>query len=408
MAPGSEPGATAGARSVCSAPVTSPADLNWLRRAIALARKGLFQVEPNPPVGCVLVSPQAGVVGEGWHAAYGGPHAEVAALAAAGARARGSTAYVSLVPCSRTGKTAPCTQALTRAGIARVLYAASDPLEPADGSGLKELEAAGIAVQGPLLAEEAEPLLVPWRAALARPRPWVVLKWAMGISGHIAPAAGVGGRVSGPKAQRWLHDLRAHVDAVAVGSETVLVDDPRLTCRLVGGPPHGRGQPLRVVFDGRLRLPDSARVWQDLRQAKLVVVTDARQQGARVESLKARGAQVICVPSDEAGLDLKAALEALHALGVRRLLVEGGARLLGSLVRWGLADQVSVLVAPRLFGGAQAVSAVSDTGIESLETALDLQDVVWRRLGDDLLLQGFVPPRPAEHCASRPPPRQGR
>lgn len=375
--------------------MTSPADLNWLRRAIALARKGLFQVEPNPPVGCVLVSPQAGVVGEGWHAAYGGPHAEVAALAAAGARARGSTAYVSLVPCSRTGKTPPCTQALMGAGIARVLYAAADPLEPADGSGLAELKAAGIAVEGPLLAQEARPLLAPWLEAQTRPRPWVVLKWAMGLSGHIAPAAGVGGRVSGSKAQRWLHDLRAHVDAVAVGSQTVLVDDPQLTCRLVGGPPDGRGQPLRVVFDGRLRLPEGARLWQDLGQAGLVVITDARHEPARLTSLRARGAEVICVRADEAGLDLGSALEALHRLGVRRLLVEGGARLLGSLVRSGLADQVSVLVAPRLFGGRRAVSALTDTGIDSLEQSLDLQDVVWRRLGDDLLLQGFVPPRRA-------------
>ncbi len=367
-----------------------PEDLAWLRRAVALARKGCFQVEPNPPVGCVLVGP-GGVVGEGWHRAYGGPHAEVEALARAGAAARGATAYVSLAPCSRTGKTPPCTRALLAAGVARVVYAEADPAEPADGSGLAGLVAAGVAVEGPVPAADGAALLARFVAARTRARPWVALKWAIDLTGHAAPRRGAGGAVSGPVARRWLHDLRAHVDAVAVGSETVLVDDPRLTSRLAGGVPDGRSQPLRVVFDRRLRCPPAARLFEDLSASGVVIVTRPEADPARAAALAARGARLLPVAASSEGEWLAAGLGALHALGVRRLLVEGGPRLHGAFVRAGLGDQASVLVAPRLFGGPDPVPGVHDVGIPDATAALHLEETAWRRLGDDLLLQGYFP-----------------
>jgi diaminohydroxyphosphoribosylaminopyrimidine deaminase/5-amino-6-(5-phosphoribosylamino)uracil reductase len=379
---------------------TPEADLAWMERALSLARKGHFGVEPNPPVGCVLVRGADGVVGEGWHAAYGGPHAEVAALALAGERARGATAYVSLVPCSRQGKTGPCTEALRRAGVARVVYAADDPEEPATGAGLHPLRESGVRVEGPLLPERGAQVVRRFLEARARPRPWVVLKWAMAITGHVAARRGAGGAVSGERALRFAHDLRAHVDAVAVGMGTVRADDPRLTCRLVGGPPDERPQPLRVVFDPGLTTPPGARLLATIDEAPVLFFCASGAPATARRALEARGAQVVVVPSAERGLSLPAALARLREGGVRRLLVEGGARLHGSFLRAGLADQATVIVAPRILGGPDAVAAVEDAGFPDAAGAPALEEVAWRRLGDDLLLQGYVPTAAPEGAAN--------
>ncbi len=371
-------------------------DATRLARALALARKGAFQVEPNPPVGCVIEPPGGGIVGESWHGAFGGPHAEIGALALAGDGARGATAYVSLAPCGVTGKTPPCAEALIAAGIARVVYAVPDPHPDEGGRGLGALRAAGIetvAADG-VLREEGEELIARFRSTLGRPRPWVVLKWAMSLDGRIAACRGQGGAISGVRARRLTHDWRAHADAVAVGIETVLADDPRLTCRLQGGVPHGRPQPLRVVFDSRLRLGDGARLWDDVPEAGLLVVTTGAADARRRAAIEARGGQVVEVaPATSAGrgVDLAAAMCALHERGVRRLLVEGGARIHGAFLRADLADQVSAFVAPIVLGGTEAVPAVEDAGIGSIADALHLGEIVWRRLGEDLLLQGYVP-----------------
>lgn len=365
----------------------SDRDLDRLRRAIALASKGCFGVEPNPPVGCVL-DKDGRVVGEGWHAAYGGPHAEVVALDRAGGEARGATAYVSLQPCSRVLKTGACTDALRRAGVSRVVYAASDP--NMDSEDLGVLRNAGIQVQGPLLEEEAAPLLERFRRALGRKRPWVSLKWAMSLDGRIAPARGRGGRISGTRSQALVHDLRGHADAVAVGVETVLVDDPRLTCRLEGGVPDGRDQPLRVVFDSSLRTPPTSLLLDDAPHVPVLVIC-VQADPQRRRALEECGAEVAVVPAAQGGVDLSAALSVLYERGVRRLLVEGGARVHGALIASGLADQVHAFVAPIVLGGGDAPFAVSGTGIHETEEALRLEQVRWRRLDDDLLLQGYLP-----------------
>lgn len=367
-------------------------DAQRLGRAIALARKGRFQVEPNPPVGCVIERDDAGVVGEGWHAAYGGPHAEVAALKLAGKAARRATAYVSLAPCGVHGKTPPCTEALLAAGVERVVYATDDPNPLEQSAGVKQLLEAGVevvAADGELRAE-ADALLERFRRTLTREHPWVALKWAMSLDGRIAPRRGAGGSISGERAQRLVHDWRAHADAVAVGIETVLPDDPELTCRLPGGVPDGLDQPLRVVFDARLRTPIQSRLVKGVDDVGLLIFVGPEADPFRRRALEERGCSVHEVPLDAGRLDLDAALRLLHDHGVRRLFVEGGARLHGSFLRTGLADQVSAFVAPRILGGVDAVPAVDQTGIRSMDAALDLADVAWQRVGDDLLLQGYV------------------
>jgi diaminohydroxyphosphoribosylaminopyrimidine deaminase/5-amino-6-(5-phosphoribosylamino)uracil reductase len=368
-------------------------DVRRLERALALARKGCYQVEPNPPVGCVLEHEDGGVVGESWHGAWGGPHAEIGALALAGPAARGATAYVSLAPCGVRGKTPACAAALVKAGVRRVVYGAADPSPREGGAGVEALRAAGVQVEEARGAvhEAALALRARFDRALTRRRPWVALKWAMSLDGAIAARVGAGGQIGGVRARRLTHDWRAHADAVAVGVGTVLADDPRLTCRLEDGLPDGRSQPARVVFDSTLRLPVRSRLVQGTDEAAVLVLTAAGADRLRREALREQGCTVMEVPGEGGRVDLGAALEMLHERGVGRLLVEGGARLHGALLRAGLADQVSAFVAPRLLGGDEALGAVRGTGIEDARRALVLDEVAWRRVGDDLLLQGYLP-----------------
>ena len=361
-------------------------DQRRMERARALAAKGRFGVEPNPAVGCVIEK-DGRVVGEGWHATYGGPHAEIVALERAGAAARGATVYVTLEPCSRHGKTPPCCEALAGAGVARVVVATADPNE--NGGGRAHLETAGIEVVGPEESASGDELLGPFLAAAGRPRPWTVLKWAMTLDGRIASGPGQGGRITGERARAFTHDLRAHVDAVAVGVDTVLIDDPRLTCRLADGLPDGRGQPRRVVLDSTLRIPPSARLFADVASAPVVVLTASTDVSAR-RGLEDVGAEVVQVPGEDGRVDLVDALGWLRAAGIERLLVEGGARVHGAFLRAGLADQVSAFVAPRILGREDAPVAVQGSGIPDLDRALALEQAQWRRLGDDLLVQGYV------------------
>lgn len=369
-------------------------DLERLKRALSLARKGFFSVEPNPPVGCVIERGTEGVVGESWTAPFGGPHAEVGALRLAADRARGATAYVSLAPCGQHGKTPPCADALLEAGIERVVYAARDPSPTEQDAGLDRLRRAGVVVEGPAeaLRTEAQALLSRFRNSMAQRTPWTILKWAMSIDGRIAPALGGGGAISGRRAHVLTHQWRGHADAVAVGVGTVLSDDPLLSCRLEHGPANGRPQPQRVVFDTHLRTPVDGRLAMDAYAAPVLLIASQGADAERRAALEAVGCQIQSVALDAAGhIDLALALEHLQARGIRRLLVEGGAAIHGALLRAGLADQVSTFVAPLVLGGRTAVPAVSDSGFETLDVAPRLEDVMWRRLGDDLLMQGYLP-----------------
>jgi diaminohydroxyphosphoribosylaminopyrimidine deaminase/5-amino-6-(5-phosphoribosylamino)uracil reductase len=320
------------------------------------------------------------IVGEGWHEAYGGPHAEAVALARAGEAARGATAYVSLEPCCAAPgkKTPPCADALALAGVRRVVYGATDPDPRVDGRGAARLAELGLEV---LRLGGAAPQRPP------EGRPWVILKWAMSWDGRTSPAAGVGGTLVGERALAFVHDLRGRCEAVAVGIGTVLADDPRLTCRLAGGPPDGRAQPLRVVFDSSRRTPPHARLLRDRAAPTLVIAASA----GRLE-----GAEVWSCPGPDGRVDLAAALRRLHAeRGVRRMLVEGGSRVHGALLRAGLADQVDVLLSPRILGASGAPPAVEGTGFHTVEGSPRLVDVVRRSLGDDLLLRGTPAPATA-------------
>lgn len=344
----------------------STEDRTWLERARRLGRGGWGQVQPNPMVGCVLVR-DGRVVGEGHHARYGGPHAEVLALEAAGEAARGATAYVSLEPCAHHGKTPPCTRALLQAGVRRVVYGAADPGAESGGGGAA-LAAAGVDVAGPVWSEEEARAENPeFFHRVRHGTPWVALKLAMSLDARISAGPGLRTRITGPEAEREVHRLRSGFGAVIVGSGTARADDPRLTVREA---PPGRVPPRRMVLDPEALLaPDAALLREAGAHAGPVdvfVASDA--DDARIRRLRDAGAHVHPVPRSPEGLELGAVLETCAALGVGSLLCEGGQTVAGSLLRERRAHRLYLFVAPRTLGGEGLPAFTADAG------ALD-----WRR-----------------------------
>jgi diaminohydroxyphosphoribosylaminopyrimidine deaminase/5-amino-6-(5-phosphoribosylamino)uracil reductase len=359
----------------------SAVDCAAMRTALALARRGLGAVWPNPAVGCVIVN-DGRVVGRGWTQPGGRPHGETEALARAGAAAQGATAYVSLEPCCHWGKTPPCADALIAAGVRRAVVAIEDPDPRVAGQGLARLRDAGIAVEVGVAGDEAAEVNAGFFSRIRRGRPLVTLKLATSLDGRIATKSGESRWITGPLARDRAHMMRAAHDAIMVGTGTVLADDPQLTCRLPG---LGDRSPVRVVVDRHLRIPPTARVLAEAREAPTWVVTLASTDPARREAFRACGAELIDAEPDAAGtLDLAAALAALGARGITRLLVEGGARLAAALVRADLIDRIAWVHAPLLLGG-DGVPAIAGLGLEALAAAPRFVRIATVPVGDDVL-----------------------
>jgi diaminohydroxyphosphoribosylaminopyrimidine deaminase / 5-amino-6-(5-phosphoribosylamino)uracil reductase len=333
-------------------------DASHMRAALALARRGLGNVWPNPAVGCVIVRPDGRVVGRGWTAPGGRPHAETQALAEAGERARGAVAYVTLEPCSHHGRTPPCADALVRAGIARCVVAMGDPDARVDGRGVARLRGAGIAVEVGLLSEAAEALQAGFLARVRVGRPMVTVKLATTLDGRIATASGESKWITGPEARRLAHAMRGRHDAVMAGIGTVLADDPALTCRL----PRFKPVPdVRVVVDTTLRLPPASTLARTAREAPVWALHGPEAPAERRRALAEAGVVLMEVAAGQGGLDLAAALRALGGAGLTRVLVEGGAGLAGGLLRAGLADRLAWFHAPAVLG-ADALPATQPLG----------------------------------------------
>ena len=351
-----------------------------MRRAIAHARRGLGRTAPNPLVGACVVSDDGVVLGQGAHERAGEPHAEIHALDEAGTDARGATLYCTLEPCAHTGRTGPCTERVIAAGIRRVVAAMEDPFPLVSGRGFAALRASGIQVEVGVEHDAAVRLNQPYLNALRTGRPFVTLKAATSLDGRIAETAGRRTPLTSLPALRHAHSVRAHVDAVAVGSNTVLVDDPLLTVREVY-----RERPLtRVVFDRRLRVSPGARIFSTLAQGPVIVITSGRAVqagGDRIEALRAAGAMVLGAERD----DCRSGLELLGSLGVQSLVLEGGAALHGAAWDEGVVDAVQLYVAPVVLG-ADGVPLLDGRGFSStslLERRVDL-------LGPDVLIEGYV------------------
>ncbi|MDQ6886978.1 MAG: bifunctional diaminohydroxyphosphoribosylaminopyrimidine deaminase/5-amino-6-(5-phosphoribosylamino)uracil reductase RibD [Gemmatimonadota bacterium] len=343
-----------------------------MRRALALARRGWGQTSPNPLVGAVIVK-EGRIVGEGWHERFGADHAEVEALRAAGDEARGATIYVTLEPCAHHGKTPPCTDALLRAGVRRVVAAVRDPSEPARG-GLEYLNGRGVAVESGILAAAACELNAPFFHALRSARPWVTLKLALSLDGAMADATGRSRWITGPRARREVHRLRAGSDAIAIGIGTALADDPRLTVR---GVPAPRLPPRRVIFDRQARLPLDGALARTARKIPTIVICDTIES-ERAGALERAGVDIVPARS------LAEAMEALRSRGVQSLLVEGGATLASALMAASLVDRLIIFRAPVLLGGG-AHSPFASLPSSPAADATRLVMMRQRTLGDDVM-----------------------
>ncbi len=368
-----------------------------MRAALALARRGLGTVWPNPAVGCVIVR-DGRVVGRGWTQPGGRPHAESEALARAGNQAQGATAYVTLEPCYHWGRTPPCADALIAACLRRVVVALEDPDPRVAGGGLARLRAAGLAVEAGLCAAEAAEINAGFLHRVRLGRPLVTLKLATSLDGRIATPSGESRWITGPPARERAHLLRATHDAILVGTETVIADDPQLTCRLPG---LGHNSPVRVVIDRQLRVPLNARLVAEARQTATWVVTLSSADQARQQALRDAGVIVIPAEPDQAGrIDLGTALGLLGEEGLTRLLVEGGGRLAAALLRQGLVDRLVWFHAPLLLGG-DAVPAVAELGLAVLAEAPAFERLSGEIVGEDVLTMFRV--RRAEKAASVSP-----
>ena len=427
--------ANAAAEAQKAAPTALGADdTRFMRRAIDLAWRGWGWTNPNPLVGCVLVR-DGRVIGEGWHEKCGQAHAERNALADCARRAadgatdaehvdanaaptadparghaRGATAYVTLEPCCHTGKQPPCTDALIAAGVARVVVGSRDPNPLVAGKGSAQLREAGIPVDEDALRGECDELNPVFFRFISRKTPYVVAKWAMSADGKIACASGDARWVSGPESRRDVHELRHRLAAIAVGIDTVMADDPLLTCRREDEPGN---QPLRVVLDSRLRIPEDCALVRSCAQgeAPFAVATcasvddPATDAGTKAQRLRALGVEVLHVPQDGAGhVAIKPFLRTLGKKGIDSLLVEGGSGIHGAFFDEGAVDEAVVYLAPKVVGGADAPSPVAGAGAARMAEAAVLGRPRAHALGDDLKIT-FAPAgaaRVADHTpASR-------
>jgi diaminohydroxyphosphoribosylaminopyrimidine deaminase / 5-amino-6-(5-phosphoribosylamino)uracil reductase len=370
-------------------------DARFMARALELAARGVGRTFPNPPVGAVFVR-GGRVLGEGFHARAGGPHGEIAALAAVRGSVRGATLYVTLEPCTIHGRTPPCAEALLPLGLARVVVATRDPNPAVQGRGIARLRRAGIPVSVGVGEAEARTLIAGFRTRMLLGRPQVVLKLATSLDGRIAARGGDARWITGPQARRIAHGLRDTCDAVLVGAGTVRTDDPRLTCRIPGG-----RDPIRIVVAGAaLSLPPRAQVLRPGGPPTWIVAPRSASP-ARVAALRRRGVDVLLVPGRGGRVAMPAALAALAERGLTSVLVEGGAGIAAAALAAGVVDRLVLFVAPILLGG-DGVPAIAGLGIRRVQDALRAGEIAVARAGADLVLEAaFAPPRAAGKARKR-------
>jgi len=390
----------------------------FIQSALELAAKGRGRTSPNPMVGAVLVQ-EGRIVGEGYHHKAGEPHAEVHALEHAGALSKGATLYVTLEPCCHWGRTPPCTQALIRAGVAKVYAAMQDVNPRVAGKGFAELKGAGIEVHVGLCEAEARRLNEAYIKHTTTCLPFVILKAAMSLDGKIATASGESQWITSEAARLKGHALRDQVDAILVGVGTVLADNPSLTTRLrfrnadcdplLGGVSEGRGglrnkknnpkseirnpkskDPIRVVADSRGRTPPNAKVFNPDSNAKtLIAVTDAAPQDA-VAAFKAAGAEVITVAEKDGRVCLLSLMRELGNRQITSVLIEGGAEIHASALQEGVVDKVMFFIAPKLIGGREAPGPIGGVGVQHLSAAISLRETNVTRVGEDFFIEGYI------------------
>lgn len=358
-------------------------DRFWIQRCLNLARQGLGKTAPNPLVGSVIVREDR-VVGEGFHPRAGDPHAEIFALRQAGDQAQGATLYVNLEPCNHYGRTPPCTEAIIQAGIGRVVVGMIDPNPLVAGKGIDRLRQAGLVVSVGVAATDCQQLNEAFCHRIQHHRPWGILKYAMTLDGKIATTTGNSRWVTGAAARHWVHQTRSHCQAVIVGGNTVRRDHPRLTC-------HGVAEhnPLRVVLSRSLDLPLQTHLW-DVSQAPTLVFTQVAASPKTQAYLQEQGVEVVAL--EDFTPDRVMAL--LYERDCLQVLWECGGQLAAPAIAVGAVQKVMALIAPKIIGGFQAPTPVGELGLTLMTQALSLTDLRYQALGEDLLIEGYLRPKP--------------
>jgi diaminohydroxyphosphoribosylaminopyrimidine deaminase/5-amino-6-(5-phosphoribosylamino)uracil reductase len=351
-------------------------DRKWMWHALELAERGRGLVEPNPLVGAVIVRDRK-IVGEGWHERFGGAHAEVNALTAAGEAARGATLYVTLEPCCHQGKTPPCTAAILAAGIGRVVVAIGDPYPQVAGKGAELLRAAGLNVEVGICEDKARRQNAPYLKLLASGRPYVHAKWAMTLDGKIATRTGQSKWISNPASRGYVHKLRGRMDAIVIGAGTALADDPLLTVR-----PPGPRTPARIVVLGQRSLDPRCRLFQSVSDSPVLLFGSG-------ETTFLEGCESVLLDAQEGQCPLEPLLDELGRRRMTNILVEGGSALLGSFLDARAVDEVHAFIAPRLLGGAKALSPFGGQGAGEIAEGLALAEWTVESIAGDLLVHGW-------------------
>ncbi len=361
-------------------------DITYMKRALTLAKKGIGKTFPNPAVGCVIVK-NGTVIGEGWHKRAGGHHAEIHALEMAGDKARGADVYVTLEPCSHTGKTPPCSEALIRAGVKKVVAGMSDPNPQVNGGGLKALQQAGIETFCGIMEEECRAINRPFLKFITTGLPYATYKCAMTLDGKIASVTGESRWISCEASRKTVHRMRAASNAIMVGVDTIISDNPQLTVRHVKG-----SNPLRVVVDSRLRTPESVAVLSGgLAQGTMIATTETNPR-VHARYLKS-GARILVCSSDNGRVNLHDLWSKLGSLGIQSLLLEGGSHLAGEALRLGLIDECVFFYAPKVLG-SDGFSPFAITGTTDMAHSIPFRNLDVRRVGTDLM----VTARPENIC----------
>lgn len=371
----------------------NPLREDWMRYALKLAALGEGAVEPNPMVGAVVVRDEQ-IVGEGWHQRFGGPHAEVLALQQAGERAQGADLYVTLEPCCHHGKTPPCTDAVIRSGVRRVIVGHLDPFPAVAGKGTEQLRQAGLTVMVGLLEAEARWLNAPYLKRMHTGKPWVIAKWAMSLDGKLATATGDTRWITGPEARAHAHERRGRVDGILIGIGTALADDPMLTAR-----PAGPRLATRVVLDHHLRLPLSSRLALSAKEVPVWLVHHGHAAAEKRQALAKLGCLCVGYPEGlTADEEISWLLKQMGQARWTNLMVEGGSQVLGQLLAARAIDEVQAYIAPKLIGGQSAPGAIGGPGIAILRDALNLQTLEMLPMGADWCCRGRVMDHEQNRC----------
>ncbi len=357
-----------------------------MSRALKMAARGKGRVSPNPLVGAVIVK-RGKIIGQGYHARAGLSHAEIVALKGAGRGGKGSTLYVNLEPCSHFGRTPPCTNEIIGSGIGRVVIAMKDPNPLNSGRGISRLKAAGIEITTGVLEDKAKRLNEAFSKFITKREPFVVMKIAASLDGKIATSTGESKWITGEKARQYVQKLRREADAILVGINTVIKDDPRLTIRSDRRGEKSQEQPFRVVVDSQARIPLRAKVLQG--STKTIVATTRYAHKPRIKALESRGAKVLIVGSKKGKVDLIKLMKELGKLDIVNLLIEGGGEISASAFASGLVDKAIFFLAPRIIGGKAAPTAVEGKGIKKMSQAIPLHNLTMRKVGEDLMVEGY-------------------